>query len=235
MDAFIGLFSLLLMAICIIGLIYSAIRKKSKKKWGIGFVVGVVLLGIALSMPKDETAPANPPTAKTEEPAEKQTQEITAELEQPATEEQKELVLGWYKEFHAVSTEFDDGFAPFMDCIQQIQNGTISPEDAAAQFDLVYTNMDSIVHKLNDINAPDGVTEEQRKLMDDCVLSLQKAAQERRGACMTLRDGLNNGTLNKTKIEIATKKLQASKDHVITASANLVTAFSKAGIDLSNL
>lgn len=235
MDALIGLSSLLILAICIIGLIYSAIRKKSKKKWGIGLITGVVLLCIALAMPKDETAPTNPPTAQTEDTAAPQTQETNEQPVQLATEEQKKVVLDWYKEFHAVSTEFDDGFAPFMDCIQKIQDGTISPQDAAAQFDLVYNNMDSIVHKLNDINAPDGVTEEQKKLMDDCVLSLQKAAQERRGACMTLRDGLNNGTLNKTKIEIATKKLQASKDHVITASANLVTAFSKAGIDLSNL
>ena len=52
---------------------------------------------------------------------------------------------------------------------------------------------------------------------------------------MTLRDGINSGNLNKTKIEIATKKLNASKDLVIKASTNLIEVFSKSGIDFNKL
>ena len=224
MSALFGLLSILIFFVCIIGLIYSTIKKKPKKKWTIGIVLSIIILcvSIATTDEKKETNSTSTPPAVTEQT--EQPKELTQE-------EQQKIILDWYKKFHAVSTEFDNGFAPFLDTIQQIQNGTISPEDAANNFDLVYSNMDNVVHKLNDIETPQNLNDEQKQAIDNAVMSLQQAAQERRGACMTLRDGINSGNLNKTKIEIATKKLNASKDLVIKASTNLIEVFSKSGID----
>lgn len=228
MSALFGLLSILIFFICIIGLIYSTIKKKPKKKWTIGIVLSIIILcvSIATTDEKKETNSTSTPPAVTEQT--EQPKELTQE-------EQQKIILDWYKKFHAVSTEFDNGFAPFLDTIQQIQNGTISPEDAANNFDLVYSNMDNVVHKLNDIETPQNLNDEQKQAIDNAVMSLQQAAQERRGACMTLRDGINSGNLNKTKIEIATKKLNASKDLVIKASTNLIEVFSKSGIDFNKL
>lgn len=228
MNAFFGLLSLFIFFVCIIGLIYSVFKKKPKKKWGIGLIVAVIVLFVCVVTDTDK-----------KETTTSEQQLITEQQSEPAkeltAEEQQKIVLDWYKKFHDVNTEFDDGFAPFLDTVQQIQNGTISPEDAANNFDLVYSNMDNVVHKLNDIETPKNLNDEQKQAIDNAVMSLQKAAQERRGACMTLRDGINNGNLNKTKIEIATKKLNASRDLVIDASFNLIDVFSKSGIDLNKL
>lgn len=228
MNAFFGLLSLLIFFVCIIGLIYSVFKKKPKKKWGIGLIVAVIVLFVCVVTDTD----------KKETTASEQ-QLITEQQSEPAkeltAEEQKQLILDWYKNYNTIATEFDNGFIPFKECINDLANNNISKEDAINKFDLVYNNMDNIVHKLNDVNPPKGLDEEQTKAINDCILSLQSAAQERRGACMTLRDALKNDTMKESKAEIAIKKIKASDEHILNATTNLVTTLEKAGIDLNTI
>lgn len=226
MDALIGLFSLLILAICIIGLIYSAIRKKSKKKWSIGLIVGVVLLCIALAMPKDETTPTNQSTTKIEEPAPQPPKELTAE-------EQKQAIIAWHDNIADILHDFDTSMQPFQEIMIGIQNKTITDPEAIEKAKQTQQNIYKLEEKINNLKAPEGLNNENKQALDKVIADLKNGVQEQKNAIQYFIDGINN--VDKPSLEQSMSKFTISKEHYSNAMRNLGVLYGNLGIDVNSL
>lgn len=150
-------------------------------------------------------------------------------------DQQRQTVTDWYKNIKADLNESDQKWQQWNTIMDGITNKSIPPEIAAQNLDSLYTEMDVMAKKIDQYEAPDGLPDELKKKLHQSIIQIEESIKSRRGACMTLRDALQNGILKESKIEIVQKKLKGSEDQKNKGMANITDVTNEMSIDITKL